>query len=653
MQNKIIWKNAVHSAKDYLIYLLTVLLSFSLLYAFNMLVFSKEIQNISSGLNVMTVIVVLLSIVVVWIMGWLIHYMARFMIEKRSREFGTYMLLGVPNSTIASAFVRENLLIGGAAFLGSLITGTLLYQMLAMIIVHLFRSTYRIRMIFSGTAVLITLLYVLMIYGTAMLRIRNYLKKVEAGELLYADRQNEQAEKLNGRNKLRSFFLFLSAEAAGWVLFLVSSYKTGAGWAVMLSIVMILAGIYGIYTSLTAFLGNIMLKDGGFKYGKDRLFLLRGLTAKLETIGKTLGTLALLLTMTLTATQLGILFEGFFDAQMRMVQGFEVAVSSEDENPDFHELTSYLDETYQIRWKKEYPLYLNKEDALYEYCGLSGYVKGTPVLGWSVFQELWNALGYDPVSLPEDSYLMVAADKIGERTKEERVPDITVGEKTLKFYECRTESFHVSRIHGTGYMIVVPDALTENLPVYHTCLAIQTENPVKEADVEKLQTLAYGYDGNGEEKADSISINADASAWKNSAVVIFSFSLFYIGLIFACTAAAILAVQQLSDAVKYQYRYRILYRLGMPESGITKLICKQLLVYFLVPACIPILASIFLAKGLNRLILVDMVTVKVFTVAAVSSTGLFLLIYLIYFAATYLGYKRKIMEALVSEGGIS
>ena len=54
---------------------------------------------------------------IVLITAWLIHYMVRFMMEKRSREFATYMLLGMRKKQIISLFMRENCILGGLAFL--------------------------------------------------------------------------------------------------------------------------------------------------------------------------------------------------------------------------------------------------------------------------------------------------------------------------------------------------------------------------------------------------------------------------------------------------------------------------------------------------------------------------------------------------------
>lgn len=95
MQNKIILKNARYWAKDYAIYLLTIVFSISLIYSFNLLVFSEDIQRLSNGMNVLTGVIIFLSFAIVWVLGWLIHYMAKFMMKKRSRELIFYFFIPV------------------------------------------------------------------------------------------------------------------------------------------------------------------------------------------------------------------------------------------------------------------------------------------------------------------------------------------------------------------------------------------------------------------------------------------------------------------------------------------------------------------------------------------------------------------------------
>ena len=49
-------------------------------------------RNIAGMMAAMVGIVTFLN---VWIIAWLIHYMVRFILEKRSREFGIYLLIGM------------------------------------------------------------------------------------------------------------------------------------------------------------------------------------------------------------------------------------------------------------------------------------------------------------------------------------------------------------------------------------------------------------------------------------------------------------------------------------------------------------------------------------------------------------------------------
>ena len=292
MRSSIIMRNAKNSAKDYVIYLLTIIFSLSLVYAFNLIVFSEEIIALSSGMNALSFIVVCLSIIVVLVIGWLIHYMARFMLERRSREFGTYMLLGVPGETITSIFIRENLIMGAVAFVGAILLGTALYQVLFLIIIRLFHASYGIGLYFSVKALLMTLLYAVFMYGIAMIKMYRYLGKLEIHDLMDLDRKNESSGNRSRKHAFRGFLIYSGVEATGILVYYLTCCKyTSPDFALAgfcTSLIAILVGIYGIYTTLTAFIAKTALGGDLIKYSKNRLFLLRGLTAKLGTIGKTL-----------------------------------------------------------------------------------------------------------------------------------------------------------------------------------------------------------------------------------------------------------------------------------------------------------------------------------------------------------------------------
>lgn len=117
MLNKLAFRNMKRSAKDYLVYLLTMTLVSALMYTFNSLLFQNEIKKYWNAEDMLEVLTVLATVFIVWITAWLIGYMVRFMMGKRSREFGIYLLLGMKKSAMAKLYLRENILLGSFSLL--------------------------------------------------------------------------------------------------------------------------------------------------------------------------------------------------------------------------------------------------------------------------------------------------------------------------------------------------------------------------------------------------------------------------------------------------------------------------------------------------------------------------------------------------------
>ena len=59
MLAKLALRNAQRSIRDYIVYLITVSLSFALIYSFNTLVFSEEIRSLNTEMDTMSGIILL------------------------------------------------------------------------------------------------------------------------------------------------------------------------------------------------------------------------------------------------------------------------------------------------------------------------------------------------------------------------------------------------------------------------------------------------------------------------------------------------------------------------------------------------------------------------------------------------------------------
>ena len=111
MLGKLAIRNAFRSIRDYRIYIITVTIAFAL-----MIVFSEDIMMLNRMMLTFAYMVVFISILVVFVIGWLVHYMTKFMLHRRSKELGTHMVLGISNRAITRLFLAENIIIGGISF---------------------------------------------------------------------------------------------------------------------------------------------------------------------------------------------------------------------------------------------------------------------------------------------------------------------------------------------------------------------------------------------------------------------------------------------------------------------------------------------------------------------------------------------------------
>uniref|UniRef100_UPI003AB316B0 ABC transporter permease n=1 Tax=Adlercreutzia sp. TaxID=1872387 RepID=UPI003AB316B0 len=121
----------------------------------------------------------------------------------------------------------------------------------------------------------------------------------------------------------------------------------------------------------------------------------------------------------------------------------------------------------------------------------------------------------------------------------------------------------------------------------------------------------------------------------------------YIGFVFLISTAAILAIQQLSQASDSTPRYRILWKLGCDRGMIYRSLLAQVLVYFLVPLGLAVCHSVC-AIGVLSDSLLDAIGVS--SVGPIMmAAGLTLVIYGGYMLVTYLA-ARGIVKGSLQQG---
>ena len=164
MLSKLAIRNVKRSSRDYIIYLITVTLAFSLMFALNLVSWSDAVVNISENMDTFKSVIIFVNVIVIFVICFLINYTTRFMFSKRSKEFGTYMLLGIKKKKISKMFLLENIILGFIALILSIPFGFIFSQFISFFIVKVLELSQTIFIEFNLMSFILLFIYFIAIY---------------------------------------------------------------------------------------------------------------------------------------------------------------------------------------------------------------------------------------------------------------------------------------------------------------------------------------------------------------------------------------------------------------------------------------------------------------------------------------------------------
>ena len=289
-------RNARRQVREYALYFITLTCTVSFLYAFNALLFSDSVKSLPE-MQVLPYMIVAASLLIVLITGRIISYMAGYMLKKRSREFGVYMLLGIPHRDIARLLSRESVYMGLLAFLPGMLLGALLSQLLEAVVLPMLGSRYRLRFPLSLPAAQITLAYFFLMLLSSLAKNRRWIRRVSLHDLLLSDRKAEPV--LLSGNALWAALLLLSLSMGGAGFWFFIAAPIGAGFDLLAGTVLLVLFLFGFFRSIPAFLAAALANRDRWKYSRHRLTVFRGFTARIRSASAALGMLSALFALAL------------------------------------------------------------------------------------------------------------------------------------------------------------------------------------------------------------------------------------------------------------------------------------------------------------------------------------------------------------------
>lgn len=608
--------NVRRSFRDYGVYLLTLTFGVCLFYTFNSVEDQGAILYLQekNGETVRAILTVLgvLSVFVAVVLACLILYAHRFLLRRRKKELGCYLLLGMSPGQVSRLLILETAVTGLISLIAGLVLGSAASSGLSALTLSLFQMdvSAQLGLVFSPGAAVKTavcfgaiLLLVMALSGVEVTRARLI-------DLLRGDRKNEV---LPLRPLSASVFQFVAGVVcllAAYGILLYFGLVTALVVLPLCAAMLILgtAGTLLLFRSLPGFVLHGVKRHPALYYRGLNLFTLRQWLSRVHStyLSQTVIAILLLLAMGITASSVGLnsTIQALTDDQAP----FDLTVqnrSADESGPvDFDAAIKAGGAERALAWSYDCLLYYNDP-------AVTGLEQASGAIALRDYNALLEHLGRPAYSGP--------------------LPHLLVWEED------------VPATGGLGMQcILVEDEVAQRLEVRRQLWSADYAGDKQASEDTVLPLVSdamQGLDGPDVRIDSRLALYQETMGSK----ILVLFLGLYLGFTFLLAAAAVLALQQLSQGADNARRYALLGRLGVEEKALARSAAHQVTLAFLLPLG---LGLVHAAVGLSAVNQVITVTGNLDSSSgSLSAAALLLAVYGGYYLATLLSCRRMALSA--------
>ena len=637
---KLSFRNIKKSFKDYAIYFFTLILGVAIFYVFNSIESQTVLLDVTNSthevIDLMTNMLSGASVFVAFILGFLIIYASRFLIKRRNKEFGIYMLLGMSKRKISMILFFETILIGIISLAVGLGLGVLLSQLMSMLVANMFEADMtKYEFIFSSQACIKTIIYFGIMYVIVMLFNTVNIGKCKLIDLIQT---NKKSEKVKMKNPMLCTIVFIiSAIALGYAYYMVTggineTIKTPED--IFKPIVIGAVSTFFIFWSLSGLILKIVTSMKNLYVKGLNTFTFRQLSSKINTTVFSMTIISLMLFVTICVLSSALSLKNSMTANLdelapadiqlekrvlnedwldqgyneEQIKNSKLSIREILEKFDFN-IDSYLEESV------EYNLYQTEEltfgDTLGDnwetikntYTSLIPYNVANvadDIMTISDYNKVAKFYGNEEYTINEDEYIIVADYDSMIEIRNVALKDnqeITVFGHTLKpkYNECQYGFVEMASNHINSGIIIVPDDIVDdNYIVYNSIIGnYYTDSLDEQREIQEQIKNLVNNPISLEYNLPSINSKVDISEASIGIGALVTFLGLYLGIVFLIASVAILALKELTESTDNKERYNMLRKLGADEKMINKSLFRQIAIFFMFPLLIAIIHSIF------------------------------------------------------------
>ena len=683
-------RNMKKSFKDYAIYFLTLVLGIAIFYMFNSLDSQEAMLQVSQStrdmIQLMIQLLGMVSVFIAIVLGFLIVYANNFLVNRRKKEFGIYMLLGMGRRQISAIILLETILIGILSLVVGLFIGIFASQFMSVLVAKLFEADMtEFTFVFSKDACIKTCMYFAVMYLAVIAFNTLTISRYKLINLLTAVRKNE---KVKIKNPIISIIVFIiSVVVLGYAYYIVTGgiNELQTEEELLKPILMGVIGTVGIFWSLSGFILRIVQSNKNLYLKGTNMFVLRQLNNKINTNIVSMSIICLMLFMTISVLSSSLSIKNSLDSQLNeftpvdvnlyktayLPESYKNSHYTDEQREDSRKSVSYTLKTYGYdmnslkdivefpiytipEWTLSYSLGNYYEAAKSEFPFLS-YQKPEQIIKISDYNKIAKLYGEEQYSLNDNEFIVLCNFEQMINLRNEALkqnPNIEINGKIYhsKYNDCKNGFVFMATTNDNTGIILVPDSFEvkdENTEQFF--LAANYNAKTEEEKAELNNVLAGEVDSElfnnlsekGIELEGMTKISLIESSKGLSTIIIFI--AIYLGIVFLIASSAILALKQLTESSDNKQRYTILRKIGCDEKMINQALFRQIFIFFMMPLALAIIHSIFGIKFILSMLAAlaspDELLPSIIVTAVIIGS-----IYGIYFLATYFGSKNIIKE---------
>ena len=671
---KIALKNIKKSRSDYSVYFFTLIIGVAIFYMFNSIGTQGLMEDVSKSgnENVQMLISVMggVSVGVAVILGMLIIYANGFLIKRRKKEFGIYMLLGMGKKKVSKILISETCVVGFVSLVIGMIAGIFGSQLLSIVVAKMFAVdvtgyTFDI----SGRAVVITILCFAAIFLVVLIFNTKMVGRYKLIDLMNAEKAREKQIIRNTKLSVVLFILSFAVLTAACIEVGFFGEDMSKNGFIACSLILIVA-TFVIFASFAGFFQKLMEKRRGFYKKGLNSYIVRQFSGNMNTSAVSMALISLLLFISLCLFSSGFSIRTYLNNRLGNATPVDVTmqISSADPEGFLKEKGVPLNE-----WAGDYlqiPVYegdsitisdtvapvMDKAKETFMYADWTAHEN---VIKLSDYNRIEKMYGRDELVLGDDQYAMVSDfDLLNTliNPSMEQGNVLTPGDYQLSpaYKEVCYEFILMSGMSADMGAVIVPDAVVDSESSGLECsstLVIADYNAETEegkADIDAKLKAALGEisdrASNGEleegETGVRLSTKTEIKEASVGTSVITVFLVLYIGIVFVVACAAIIALKVMSDSLDSVQKFRILSRIGAGENMRKKALFVQILMNYLIPLVMAAFTAFFGLRYIKGLIsaigTVNMTSGILFTFI------IMIIVYGGYFLTTYEGCKKLV-----------